>query len=308
MKKGNRTVDQILPEYLKEKKIVLKPASYRAHVGKTKMLSEWLSNNGYSDRPIRKIKNKHIHEFFMYLADVRDLDKATCERYRDTLRIFFKYAKSIKELDKLPFKRVVLPIKKRDCKPKYIPKEYIVELLNTIRENDFQLFIASMIEYCSAVRPGDEMLNLKIKDIDFNNMTIKVGQLKAKTGKQRFADLTKELAVYLIEYGIKNADQEDYLFAQKHTYGKIKITKNNFPYRFNKYRDKLGIDKGVKFYSLKHTGATDLINTKLSSLPQLMKHLGHTKISSTEHYVLEHGGVTNDIIKDRFVSPLVDTI
>jgi integrase len=75
-------------------------------------------------------------------------------------------------------------------------------------------------------------------------------------------------------------------------------------YRFNKYRERHKIDKGVKFYSFKHTGLTDLINSKMVSLPQLQQHAGHDKITSTEKYIINHGGITNDVIKEKFSSPI----
>jgi integrase len=300
-----KTFDQIRKGYLKEKEIVLKTSTYRGHEGKTRLFSEWLHRNGLSDVPLRRLGNKVLHDFSIYLANERDLDRSSCIKYRDTLRVFFKYAKEIKQIKKIPLKRIVFPQKKRVCKPKYIPKDKIVALLKDIREHDFQLFIGFMLQYCSAIRPGNEMLDLKPRDFDFEGKTIKVGELKAKSGKQRYADLTDELIKYLVQYGIKEADPDHYLFGKRRTFGPKAISKNNLPHRFNKFRDAHGLDKGVKLYSAKHTGATDLINSKLISLPQLMRHLGHDRLSSTEHYIIEHGGVTNDIIKEEFKSPMV---
>jgi integrase len=302
------TFSELREFYLEEKRIVLKDSTYRGHCGKTRLFAEWLEEHGLEKKPLRKLTNQNIHDFFVYLAEDRDLDKSSCEKYRDLLKVFFKYAKKLHLIRKFPFKRIVLPLKKRDCKPKYIPKEKFVELFRDIRLNDPQLFIGSMIQYCSAVRPGNEMLNLKPADFNLTEGTIKVGELNAKTGKQRYADLTKELLGYLIEYGILEANPNHYLFGKSRKFGPTPISKNNLPHRFNIFRDAHGIDKGVKFYSCKHTGATDLINAKLISLPQLMRHLGHSRITSTEHYILEHGGVTNDIIKEQFSSPVAKVV
>lgn len=293
-------------QYLAERKIILKPRTYIGHSGKLKLFQWWLKKNDYSKLPLRKIDDKILNEFSIYLADVRDLDKATCIKYRDTLGVFFKFARSIKVIKKIPLKRFIIPIKKRDCQPKYIPEDKIVALLTDIRQNDYQLFVGFMLQYCSAIRPGNEMLNLKPSDFNFITKTIKVGELDAKVGKQRYADLTEELTQYLIEYGIQTANQDHYLFGKRRTFGEKMICQNNLRVRFNKYRDKHGIDKGVKYYSAKHTGCTDLINNKILHLstPQVMKHLGHGRISSTEHYILDHVGITNDDIKEQFKSKI----
>lgn len=306
--KSYKTFDQIIPDYLKEKNIVLKPKTFIGHRGKTLLFGKWLGWNGLNKLPLRKIKNRHIRDFSVYLAETRDLDRATCEKYRDTLRVFFRYVKIVGQTKKIPFKRFILPLKKRDNKPAYIPADKIVALLNEIRVKDPQLFVGCMIQYCSAIRPGKEMLNLKPGVFNFGAKTIQVGELNAKTGKQRYADLTDELIEYLIEYGVQQADSDCYLFGKHRTFGLVHICENNLTVRFNKYRDSHQISKKVKFYSWKHTGLTDLIASKLCSLPQLQHHAGHDNIRSTEKYILEHGGLTNDIIKTQFRSPMIKDV
>lgn len=303
-KKSKLSFDEIKENYLIEKKIILKRRSYIGQISKIKILGGWIKEKKISNIPLCKIRSKDIYNFSVYLAEIRDLDKSTCEKYKDFLNSLFSYGKKIGIIKKKPTKRFILPLKKRSLKPKYIPQDVIVDLLTDIKENDFQLFIGFMIQYCSAVRPGNEMINLKVEDFDFKNRTIKIGEVNAKTGKQRYADLTMELEKYLTEYGVKESEPNYYIFGKKRTLGATHISANNLPHRFNVFRDKHKIDKGVKFYSAKHTGATDLFNSLKLSLQQMQKHLGHERISSTEHYIIDHVGITNDVIKERFLSPI----
>jgi integrase len=62
--------------------------------------------------------------------------------------------------------------------------------------------------------------------------------------------------------------------------------------------------KGYKLYSWKHTGATTLHNSNTVSLHELMQQLGHSKLSSTEHYIKKQAGIVNTRIRDHFPSPI----
>jgi site-specific recombinase XerD len=301
-----RTFNELLPQYLSRKKISLHKKTYTAYVSRTKIFSTWLQDNGLSDTPIEKLTSDNICEFFYYLAseDGRDVDRPTCEKYNHTLKTMFKYYAEAEGIEKLPFDTVEYPVKKRDNAPKYIPKDKQRALFNDIKANDYQLYLACMIQYAAAVRPGKEMLNLKVGDFDFDGGTIRVGEMTAKTGRCRYADFTEELKGYCREYGIEGADSSLYVFGTKKKMGTKHISENMLRYRFNPFREKHGISKEVKLYSMKCTGGTDLINSRLVSLTQLQKHFGHARISSTERYVQQHGGVTNAVIINQFKSPM----
>jgi site-specific recombinase XerD len=299
-----KTFDEGLPQFLSRKQISVHPKTYNGYVSKTRVFSLWLKDHGLSQIPLRDLTNDNIADFFVYIARDKDLDRPTCEKYCNNIKSVFQFFEESENITKLPFRNVSYPIKKRDCAPKYIPKEKQKALFEDMRENDQQLFLCCMIEYCAAIRPGREMLSLKVKDFDFSGGTIKVSMLTAKTGKGRYADFTEELKGYCREYGIEGADRELYLFGKKKKMGTKAISENMLRYRFNQFRTKHNISTEIKLYSPKHTGLTDLINSKLVSLPQLQKHCGHTRLSSTEHYVLAHAGVTNDVIKKEFRSIL----
>lgn len=301
-----KTFNELLPNYLARKRISIHGKTYKGHVGRTKVFSDWLKEKNLSETPLRSITNDHISEFMYYLAseEGKNLDKPTCEKYCHSIKSVFKFYEDELQLSKLPFGKIEYPIKKSDHAPKYIPKDKQKALFDDIRKNDYQLFLACMVQYTAAVRPGRELLNLRVGDFDFDGGTIRVGVMTAKTGRCRYADLTEELKGYCREYGIDKADSSLYVFGTNKRIGSKHISENMLRYRFNPYRDKHGISKEVKLYSFKHTGGTDLINSRLVSLTQLQKHFGHTRISSTEKYVLQHGGITNEVIINQFKSPM----
>ena len=105
------------------------------------------------------------------------------------------------------------------------------------------------------------------------------------------------------EYRLDEMDKSLYVFGKQGCPGVKSRSINMFRYRFNKIRDELGLSKGIKFYSMKCTGATYLHN---SGIPMrgLMDQLRHKKLDTTQHYIREHAGIVNERIRDGFPSPI----
>ena len=297
-----KTFDELVPDFLESKRISLQHRSYLAYPGRLEIFSKWLKENKLDTISLRKLTNKNIAAFFNWVSESRDLDKATVEKYVVAIKSLYKYSQKIGEVKDIPFDLVVLPIKKRDCSPKYIPADKQYYILKDIYENDFQLFIACLLQYFCALRPGKELRLIKIRDINFEESIIHIQKLNAKTKKERYITMPDELSVYLKNYGVEKADSNLYLFGKKHKIGDKPVSVNNLRERFNVFRNKHGISKEIKFYSWKHTGGTDLIHMKLLSIIQLQNHFGHGRISSTEKYIEECGGKINKDLKEKFKS------
>jgi integrase len=105
------------------------------------------------------------------------------------------------------------------------------------------------------------------------------------------------------EYKLNEADKSLYVFGKQRRPSMDALSVNMFRYRFNKIRDELNLSKGIKFYSFKHTGASNLHN---SGMPMrgLMDQLRHKKLDATQKYVKKHIGTVNERIRDEFPSPI----
>jgi integrase len=299
-----KTFDEILPDFLVEKRMSMQHKSYLAYPGRCEIFSKWLTEHGLSKTPLKKISNAQVASFYSWVSEVRDLDRATVEKYIVAIRSLFQYAQKRGEVSDIPFGLVVLPVKKRDCSPKYIPADKQSALLQDMYKTDFQLFLACMVQYFCALRPGKELRLVKVKDFDLKEGAVHVSKMNAKTGKERYITLPDELAGYLREYGVEHADPEHFLFGKKRKIGPSHVSINNLRERFNVFRSRHGISKEVKFYSWKHTGGTDLVHMRLLSVTQLQNHFGHDRITSTEKYIEECGGKINRDLKDKFKSRL----
>jgi integrase len=299
-----RTFDEVSFVYLENKKVELKPKTYNGQKGQMTVFSLWLIDNGMPNRLIKDIDKDIIDHFFIYLANTRDLDRPTCKKYFNILRGVFDYALDRNEIDILPFKKVPFPKKKKDCSAEVIPPEQLKPLLEDIRKNDKQLFLACLIEYCCFIRPGTELRLIKGENFDMNAGTIKIEANIAKNGKQRIVTMPNHLIEACSEYGIGKTDPNLYVFGKNKHFDTRPVSVNMLRYRFNQFRDEHHLSKGVKLYSLKHSGITSLHNSGLVSLSELMTQIGHHNLTATQYYIKKRCMNVNNTIKNSFVSPL----
>jgi site-specific recombinase XerD len=157
-------------------------------------------------------------------------------------------------------------------------------------ENRKHLCIIKML-YGAGLRLG-ELLNLKLSDINSENMLIYIR--KAKGNKDRVVMLSSDLLIDLREYFIIYKPKE-YLFEGQNggTYSERSVqnvVKN--------VASRAGIKKKVTPHTLRHSFATHLIEagTDIRFIQQL---LGHQSIKTTEIYT--H---ITDISKLKIKSPL----
>ena len=86
------------------------------------------------------------------------------------------------------------------------------------------------------------------------------------------------------------------MFGSKGRITQKHIGVNSLASRFNVFRNKHGLSKGVKFYSFKHSGITDMLNAGVP-LIAVQGQAGHTRLSSTQHYAKKYTGIVNPDIK-----------
>jgi len=298
-----KTFNEILPSFLATKKIVVKDSAYRSYVSKTNTFSSWLAQNEYNRLTMAEISAEIIESFSVYLAENKKLDRPTCQNYRTTLQHVFKYAMARGEIKELPFDMFILPKKKDDCSAQVIPPDHSKILLEDIRKHDRQLYLAYLTEYYTFLRPGKELRLLRVGDIDFNKGTITVSQENAKNGHKRTVTVPNQLLMEYKRQCVDKADKKLYVFGNRKKPSKEPCSVNMLGYRFRKYRDRNKLPKGYKLYSGKCTGATTLHESNVVSMRSIMDQLGHSNLSSTQHYLKRHMGSVDIGIKADFPSP-----
>ena len=132
--------------------------------------------------------------------------------------------------------------------------------------------------YSAGLR-GQEVINLKISDVDFERMTIHIRQSKYK--KDRVVPLAMSMAVGLKKY-LSAENPHIWLFNGKEPDGRYSVRGLSWVMREN--LKKTSITKEVNLHSLRHSYATHLLEQGLN-IVTLKELLGHAQITTTMIYL-----------------------
>lgn len=289
-------------EYLASRKTGLKPKTYSTYQSKMRIFVNWLDNNRYGDFDLTAIDTRIIHKFFEFLIKESRLDKLTIEKYEQILRDYFNFLIKKEKLRDNPVKDISKPPKLKDMAARPIHDRDMKLLLTHIQDSNPQLYLACMFQYYLAIRPGQEMRLLKVKDVDVYNHKVVVVDESAKT-RRRVIDMPLELAELCIKFQIDHYNRDFYVFSKNGIPGSLPLGHNTLRNRFNKFRDELNLPEIYKFYSMKHTGGGKLLEAGLT-LEEIRDHFGHKSIETTDHYLKRHFGNRNTRIINNFPKPI----
>ncbi len=130
--------------------------------------------------------------------------------------------------------------------------------------------------YSSGLRVS-ELVNLIIKDIDFDERTMLI---RGKGDKDRVVLFDKNAKALILEYLNLREQDNKYLFINKHG---NPLTPRYIQLMIKKYGDKAGIKKKVTPHVLRHSYATHLLKNGVD-IRVIQQLLGHASLSTTQIY------------------------
>lgn len=125
----------------------------------------------------------------------------------------------------------------------------------------------------------NELVNLRIQDIDFDTSTIHVKITKTKL--ERYIFFTGNTHIALVKY-IKETKVRDYIFIDFKTDNKLTV--DNVETICYRLKNKLDVKMSISPHKWRHTFATKF-QKKNKDLPVLQELLGHRDINQTERYL-----------------------
>lgn len=302
-RKSANTIRRLLSDFLADRKLSLKKKSYQTYQSKIRIFNEFLEKNKYADYDISAIDNNIIIKFFTSLINDRKLDSRSINNYKIIISSFFNKLLDSKVIYKSPVYNIPRANKTKDNAPLPILPNDLKQLLQAIERQDEQLYLACLMQYFCAIRPGTELRFLQIKHINFWAKKITINAINAKV-RERTITIPEQLLEILTErYHLQNYNKETYVFGKDKKPGEQPIGINTLRTRFNIIRDSLGLTKDYKLYSMKHTGAGFLLDTGHITIRDLQEHLGHTNINSTYQYIKKYRGMTSEKIQTNFPNP-----
>lgn len=234
---------------------------------------------------------------YLLFLDEKNLKKTSISRRLSSLRTFYKYLVLNNYVDNNPFLLVSSPKKEKRI-PKFINYAGIEEIFNipnlNTKEGQRERVILEIL-YGSGVRVS-ELVNIKIKDIDFNNKTILIFGKGSKERIVSFGDPALDsINLYLKDSRKKylGSNNSEYLIVGKN---EEKLTTRRIEQIINSLIDKTSIKMNITPHMFRHTFATHLLDNG-SDLIAVQELLGHESLSSTEIYT----HVSNEHLRDVYM-------
>lgn len=293
-------IQLLIAEFTKSKRIEVNKKSLGVYISQLRTFESYLRKKGLLSKPILMIDSDIIDDFLRNLVEEYHLCRKTIEKYHQILFSFFKWVLKRKKSDQTnPVLETPKIGKIVDESPWPIPEHDRKILAEAMKKNDRQLWLACMLQYYCAMRPGVEIRLLKVKDIDFEGRSLRIHSDTAKANRTETIDMPRQVYEELLFQRIDQANKEYYVFGRFGYPAEKNIGLNNLPNRFVHLRDSLNMTKDYKFYSWKHTGAGVLADMGASSW-EIQAHLRHRSVATTERYLRRRVGLRNNKFKENF--------
>lgn len=230
-----------------------------------------------------KIDRSIVLNYISYLRMECFLKNSSVSRKISSIRTFYRYLSEYQGIGINPF--AMIKLGKKDKKiPEFLFYDEMDQLLNSISlDNDENIRNRAMFElmYACGLRVS-EAVNLKVKDIDFNDRVVRI---MGKGSKERiipFYDEAKEcLLIYLKTVRPKWCDsKEEACFVNMR--GKALTTRGLY-YILEKVVLKSGLLISVHPHMFRHSFATHLLDNG-ADLRVVQELLGHSSLSTTQIY------------------------
>jgi len=218
-----------------------------------------------------QINEDEINEYLVALArDPKSPSRSSFKHMVYGLRYYYRLLGMNK-------KAIALPSLKGETKLPVILNRAELKELFAAPSLLKQRIVLTLI-YSAGLR-GQEVINLKISDIDFQRMTIHIRQTKYK--KDRIVPLSPTMAIGLKKY-LKAENPYLWLFNGKQSSEKYSVRGLSWIMREN--LKKTSITKDVNLHSLRHSYATHLLEEGLN-IVTLKELLGHSQITTAMIYL-----------------------
>jgi len=222
-------------------------------------------------------KNDVIRKFLLDKQE-KGLSSQTINLSLNSIK--FLYREILKNTDKIDIKFA----KRTNKIPVVLSRNEIQSLLDCIKNKKHNLILS--LSYGAGLRIS-EVINLTVKDVDLDELTVHLKQAK---GKRDRITIIPEKMVNDIEQIITVKNKDDFLF-ESNRGGKMHT--RTVQKTFEKALSNAKIKKEATFHSLRHSFATHLLENG-TDIRYVQELLGHANIRTTQIYTK----VTNPSLKN----------
>lgn len=148
--------------------------------------------------------------------------------------------------------------------------------------------------YAGLIRPK-ELRYLKVENLSFAEMQIRVPKDAAKNGHERVVPLSQEILLDFIDLGVQNGKMTDYIFGEHFQTCSTRMNDSTMSKHWVKLRKALNLPDEMQMYSFRDTGVTEMLKNGVDALS--VKQLAdHSSLSVTSIYTKHVDPNLRDIV------------
>ncbi|MBD3250739.1 MAG: tyrosine-type recombinase/integrase [Candidatus Pacebacteria bacterium] len=252
------------------------PKTIKSYTNGLKKYFRFKKNN------LKQLDIDNIQKFLLFCL-TKKLSAKTRNLYLNSIKFYYH------NVIKAPKKIGIKSAKQNKSLPVILNRKEVRRLIEATNNSKHRLILS--LAYGAGLRVS-EVINLKIKDVDINNLTLHIKKAKGK--RDRITIIPDKIKNDL-EIIINSRNQNEYVFPSERG---GKLTTRTAQKVFTNAIKKAKIKKEATFHSLRHSFATHLLENGVD-IRYVQELLGHQNIRTTQIYTQ----VTNPRLKN-IKSPL----
>ncbi len=230
---------------------------YERYIGR---LIEWLKIKRIPYIELSRVTEDHIEQFLADMKKKNDFSNREYNNHYDFIRTAFNFFVKKKFIAESPCAGIS-KLKTKASKHRFYDKVALEQITRALQTLDPYMYIVFQAVYYLCVRSDKELQHLKVGNVMWEQNKILVEVSKTD---QNYIPMDDHIKAILKDY-IKDAPAEYYIFGPNGEPSPIKFSHGLLAKKFQRVRDRYGMDKAYTLYGAKHTrvihlkqdGATD---------------------------------------------------
>jgi len=175
-----------------------------------------------------------------------------------------------------------------------IPEDKRAEIEEYLKVKNPRYLLMLKLIYAGLIRPK-ELRYLKVENLSFAEMQIRVPKDAAKNGHERVVPLSKEVLMDFLDLGVQNGKMTDYIFGEHFQTCSTRMNDSTMSKHWVKLRKALNLPEEMQMYSFRDTGVTEMLKNGVDALS--VKQLAdHSSLSVTSIYTKHVDPNLRDIV------------
>lgn len=277
---GPVTIREAVSRFLAAKGKSARKRTMDSYRSSSDMFLEWLTLHKMDKAYCVTIDRKNLLDYLSWSAARKCLSNKSYNNYCIFLGTLFGFFKETGLILDNPAERI--PRRKVDSKLRVtIPKPDRKAIKDFVDENIPRYYYVMQMCFRLFMRPN-EIVQLRVGDIDFDNGLIRVPSYVAKNHGERVLAVPGELMEYFRT--LSQYPPTYYIFAGgAYAPAPKRIAPTRIADTWREMREKLKLPASYQFYSLKDTGITEMLEAGVPA--KYVKELaGHHSLEMTERY------------------------